>query len=84
MDQNPNTIKSQEDFAAYVQHLAEWKWKGTPADSPLHRYLEHLATYVQGLDMEELYSRLDKPVPEEPTWELFGMLLYAAGIYYEL
>jgi len=83
MDQSPDGIRSQQDFAEFVQYLAEWKWKNTPADSPLHRYLEHLAVYVRDVDVEELYIRLGRPVPENP-WELFSQLLYAAGIYYEL
>jgi hypothetical protein len=84
MDHDPSTIKTQEDFAAFVRALADWRWKGTPDGSPLNRYFTTLASYVDNLDTAELYTRLGRPEPEEPSWELFGQLLYAAGMYFEL
>jgi hypothetical protein len=75
-------IRSREDLGEFVQSLAdnlrdhpeEWE------NPDLVRYLEAMSGWIA--DMHGHFRNIrGKDVPEQPTWEMFGMMLLAAKYY---
>lgn len=76
-------IQTREDLVAFVRALladlvenadkAEWE------NPTLERYLEALAAWTE--DMDGYFLNTGQPIPEQPTWNLIGQMLYAAKIY---
>lgn len=79
--QHNNSIRSREDFVAFVKALRKdlcdnpTTWENTD----LGRFLEALAAWVE--DMDGFYSNQGKPVPQQPDWQIASDMLMAAKMY---
>ena len=82
LNEELEVVRSREDLSQFVQSLAhnlrdhpeEW---GNP---DLFRYIEALSGWIA--DMHGYFRNAHgKDVPEQPTWEMFGMMLLAAKYY---
>lgn len=74
-------IRAREDLAEFIECLREDLIKN-PSDwenVELSSFLEAMAAWVR--DMDGFYHNLNKPVPEKPTWRIFGFILLAAKTY---
>lgn len=74
-------IETRQDLSKFINKLRqdfvdnpnEWE------NIELSQYLESMAAWI--CDMDGLYNNFNKEIPEEPTWEILGQILYAAKIY---
>ncbi len=74
-------IRSRDDLVAFVRELLRdlstnprgWE------NNTLETYLEALAAWTN--DLEGFYRNRGEPVPETPSWKLFGEVLLAASLY---
>ncbi len=76
-------VQTREDLAAFVRMLREDLLEGGHTDEwenpTLERYLAALAAWVD--DMDGHFQNRGETVPEQPSWNLIGQILYAAKIY---
>ncbi len=78
-----DNVQTREDIAAFVRTLRENLLEGGHADEwenpTLERYLAALATWVD--DMDGYFQNRGETVPDQPSWNLIGQILYAARSY---
>lgn len=75
------SINSKSDLVAFIEALVsdldenilEWE------NGDLPSYLQAVSAWVGS--MEYAYKNSGKEFPENPTWEMFARILYAARIY---
>jgi len=82
MELKPETVRTREDFARYVEQLeADYasnpgKWENTDLGS----FLAAVAGYAR--DVDGYYSNADIPVDaDKPDWRVFGDILTGACVY---
>lgn len=76
-----NAIRSREDLATFILSLrqdlsdypAEWE------NPTLDRFLEALAAWCA--DMPGYFLNRGEPQPDQPDWQLVGLMLLAASRY---
>jgi hypothetical protein len=76
-----HAVRTREDFAALAEALSrdrdghgdEWE------NGDLQRYLGAIAAWTR--DMDGYFANNGNAVPEEPSWNLLGQILYAARVY---
>ena len=75
------TINSKEDLADFVSAMradldsSPDKWE----NPTLGRFLEAMEDWIRAMDM--YYKNTGQSLPQNPTWKIFGDILYAARIY---
>lgn len=76
-----NSIRSREEFAAFVRSLAQDFEEHPEAwqNADLSSFFEALAAWVD--DMEGYYSNRGERMPEHPDWRTFAQILAAARVY---
>jgi hypothetical protein len=74
-------VRTREDFAALAEALSrdrerngdEWE------NVDLQRYLEAIAAWTR--DMDGYFANIGDAIPEVPSWNLLGQILYTARVY---
>jgi len=75
------TIREKEDLVAFIDSLiadyesnvSEWE------NADLLSFLQAMSAWVGS--MEYAYKNTGREFPANPTWDMFGRILYAAKIY---
>jgi hypothetical protein len=76
-----DAIQSRQDLADFVRLLAadldqnRRSWE----NDDLKSFLETMAAWID--DLDGYYRNAGEPLPEAPTWCLFGQILAAASVY---
>ncbi len=75
------SINSRDDLIVFIRSLlSDLKTRpGSWENSQLDNYLEALAAWTK--DMGGHAQNRGEPVPDEPSWRLFGEMLMAATMY---
>ena len=75
------SINLRDDLIAFIRNLlSDLKTRsGSWENSQLDSYLESLAAWTE--DMGSHAQNRGEPVPDEPSWRLFGEMLMAATMY---
>jgi hypothetical protein len=82
LDQQLKSISSRQDLVAFIQSLISDYERDSESweNNDLVAYLDALGGWTQ--DMGGLFHNRGEEVPEQPSWRLIGMMLFA-GKYYE-
>lgn len=74
-------IQTREDLVSFVRALRRDFMEHPEAweNSDLETFFEAMAEWIA--DMDGYYRNRGEPVPEQPTWKVFGQILLAAVSY---
>lgn len=74
-------VNSRIEFVTFLQAFREdlkhnpEKWE----NGDLSSFLEAMAAWIE--DMEGFYLNQNRPVPDQPTWNVLAEILLAARVY---